>query len=69
LKRDSEVEPRIVCHCFHKTREDLRAEILRLKLRDLEEAVLRLSAGNGCTLCRPDIEVLIHAVTAAARVD
>jgi NAD(P)H-nitrite reductase large subunit len=67
LDYDSGTGRRIVCYCFDKTAEDIRSEILRLGIRTLDEALRVLCAGNGCTLCRPDLETILVEASRARR--
>jgi NAD(P)H-nitrite reductase large subunit len=53
---------RLVCHCFVKTAAEIRADIIQLRLQTADDVARSLLAGNGCTLCRPDIERILTEV-------
>ena len=49
-----------VCHCYGKTRAEIRADVLRLSLKTAEDVARSVLAGAGCSLCRPQVEEVLE---------
>ena len=49
-----------ICHCFGKTRAEIRADVLRLSLKTAEDVARSVLAGAGCSLCRPQVEAVLE---------
>ena len=56
---DKMQDQRVVCYCFRKSAGEIRDDVQRLGLESVHDVLEQLCAGNGCTLCRPDIEAIL----------
>ncbi len=58
-------EASLLCHCRIRTADEIRAEILRLRLKTVEEVYARVLGGGGCRTCAPEIRKLLSESVSA----
>ena len=56
-----------LCHCFHRSPADLRAEIVRLNLKTVTEVYQKLLQGGACRSCAEDIQKLLDETWSRAQ--
>jgi NAD(P)H-nitrite reductase large subunit len=54
----------VVCYCFGRTGDEIRALAAREGWRTAAEVSLHFLAGAGCALCRPEIEAILASLAA-----
>jgi NAD(P)H-nitrite reductase large subunit len=58
---------RVVCYCFGRTGDEIRAHAARGGWRTVGDVSLHLLAGAGCSLCRPEIEAILASLLRESR--